>query len=128
MFNVSLSRGNDRETGLLDGAWSPAVDVFDSKDTLLIKADIPGLKKEDIDVTVQGEVLIIKGEKKQEREFTEKGVVRTERFCGNFNRVIRLPAEVQPDKVEATYKNGVLELLLPKSEKAKPKQIKLAIK
>ena len=128
MFNLSLAHEGSREIGILDGVWSPAVDIYDSKDNILVKADIPGLSKDDIEVAVQGDTLFIKGEKKQEKEVKEKDYIRTERFYGNFQRAIRLPAEVQPDKVEATYKNGVLELVLPKSEKAKPKQIKLDIK
>ncbi|OQB09711.1 MAG: Spore protein SP21 [Candidatus Omnitrophica bacterium ADurb.Bin205] len=128
MFNLSLAHEGNREIGILDGAWSPAVDIYDSKDNVMVKADIPGLTKDDIEVTVQGDTLFIKGEKKQEKEVKEKDYIRTERFYGNFQRAIRLPAEVQSDKVEATYKNGVLELVLPKSEKAKPKQIKLDIK
>lgn len=128
LFNLSLSRGGERDTWLLDRVWGPAVDIYDSKDNVLVKADIPGLSKEDIDVTVDGDTLVIKGEKKQEKEVKEKEYIRTERFYGNFHRAIRLPSEIQADKVEATYKNGVLELVLPKSEKAKPKQIKLDIK
>lgn len=128
LFNMSLSRDGARDAGLLDRAWSPAVDIFDSKDNILVKADIPGLSKDDIDVTVQGDTLIIRGEKKQEKEVKEKDYARTERFYGNFQRAIRLPAEVDTGKVDAAYKNGVLELVLPKSEKAKPKQIKLDIK
>lgn len=128
LFNTSLARDGGRDAGLLDGAWSPAVDIYDSKENILVKADIPGLSKEDIEVTVHGDTLLIKGEKKQEKEVKEKNYVRTERFYGNFQRAIRLPAEVETNKVDATYKNGVLELVLPKSEKAKPKQIKLDIK
>jgi HSP20 family protein len=128
LFNSSLSREGQREAGLLDGVWSPAVDIYDSKESILVKADIPGLKKEDIEVSVQGDTLVIKGEKKQEKEIKEKGFVRAERFYGNFQRAIRLPSEVETGKVDATYKNGVLELVLPKSEKAKPKQLKLEIK
>lgn len=128
LFNTSFTREGDRNAGLLDGVWSPAVDIYDSKESILVKADIPGLNKEDIDVTVHGDTLVIKGEKKNEKEVKEKDYVRTERFYGNFQRAIRLPSEVETNKVDATYKNGVLELVLPKSEKAKPKQIKLDIK
>ena len=128
LFNTSLAREGGRDAGLLDGAWNPAVDIYDSKESILVKADIPGLSKDDIEVTVHGDTLVIKGEKKHEKEVKEKDYVRTERFYGNFQRAIRLPAEVETNKVDATYKNGVLELVLPKSEKAKPKQIKLDIK
>lgn len=128
LFSLSFAREAGKDTGLLEGAWTPAVDIYDSKDNILVKADLPGLKKEDIEVTVHKDFLIIKGEKKQEKEIKDKDFVRSERFTGSFQRAVRLPAEVQADKVQATYKNGVLELILPKSEKSKPKQIKINVK
>ena len=128
MFDSSLVRWGDRDTGLLEGAWSPAIDIYDSKDNVMVKADIPGMKKDEIDVSVHGDTLILKGEKKQEKETKEKDFVRTERFCGSFNRAIRLPSEVDAAKVNASYKNGVLELVLPKKEESKPKQLKIDIK
>jgi len=128
LFNLSLSRFPEREAGLLEGAWNPAMDIYDSKDSVLVKVDIPGMKKEDIDISVHGNTLIIKGEKRQEREVKEKNYVRTERFYGAFNRAATLPAAVDAGKVQATYKNGVLELVLPKKEDAKPKQIKVDVK
>ncbi len=128
MFNSSLVRWVDRDVGLLEGAWSPAIDIYDSKDNVMVKADIPGMKKDEIEVSVHGDTLIIKGEKKQEKEVKEKDYVRTERFYGSFNRAISLPAAVDASKVNATYKNGVLELVLPKKEESKPKQLKIDIK
>ncbi|RJP27384.1 MAG: Hsp20/alpha crystallin family protein [Candidatus Omnitrophota bacterium] len=128
MFNSSLVRWGDRDVGLLEGAWSPAIDIYDSKDNIMVKADIPGMKKDEIEVSVHGDTLIIKGEKKQEKEVKEKDYVRTERFYGSFNRAISLPAAVDASKVNASYKNGVLELVLPKKEEAKPKQLKVDIK
>jgi len=86
------------------------------------------MKKDEIEVSVHGDTLIIKGEKKQEKEVKEKDYVRTERFYGSFNRAIRLPAAVDAPKVNASYKNGVLELVLPKKEESKPKQLKIDIK
>lgn len=128
MFNSSLAGWGDRDTGLLEGVWSPAIDVYDSKDNVMVKADIPGMKKEEIEVSVHGDTLIIKGEKKQEKEVKEKDYVRTERFYGSFNRAITLPGAVDASKVNASYKNGVLELVLPKKEESKPKQLKIDIK
>lgn len=127
LFDLSLGRWPERTTGLMEGAWSPAVDVYDSKDNIMVKADIPGIKKEDIDVSVHGDILTIKGEKKQETETKEKGFIKTERFYGSFNRAVALPVEVDASKVKASYKGGVLELVLPKKEEAKPKQIKVEI-
>jgi len=128
MFDSSLVRWGDRDTGLLEGAWSPAIDIYDSNDNVMVKADVPGMKKDEIDVSVQGDTLIIKGEKKHEKETKEKDYVRTERFYGAFNRALRLPASVDASKVNASYKNGVLELILPKKEESKPKQLKIDIK
>jgi HSP20 family protein len=128
LFDSSLLRFGDSNVGLLDGAWSPAVDIYDSKDNVMVKADIPGMKKDEIEVSVRNDTLIIKGEKKHEKETKEKDYVRTERFYGAFNRAIRLPAEVDPAKVNASYKNGVLEFVLPKKEESKPKQITIDVK
>jgi HSP20 family protein len=99
--------------------------VHDSKDNLVVRADLPGLKKEDIEVSIQDGILVIRGEKKEEAERKGNGAVRTERFYGSFHRAVSLPAAVDDAKVKASYKNGVLELTLPKKEEAKPKQIKI---
>jgi HSP20 family protein len=93
----------------------------------MVKADIPGLDKEDIDISVHGDTLTIKGEKKEEKESKDKGLVKTERFYGSFNRSLTLPSEVDAAKVKASYNNGVLELTLPKKEESKPKQIKIDV-
>jgi HSP20 family protein len=127
-FNLPLAKWVDTEAGLLEGAWSPAIDIYDSKDNLLVKADVPGMKKDEIEVSVHGDTLLIKGEKKQEKEEKGKDFVRMERFYGSFNRAIRLPSSVVADKVQANYKDGTLELTLPKKEEAKPKQLKIDIK
>jgi len=123
LFNFSLGRWDDRAHGLMEGHWNPAVDIYDSKDDILVKADIPGMKKDELDVTIQGDMLVLKGEKKSENEVKEKGHIKTERFYGSFNRAIRLPSGVDASKVKASYKDGVLELVLPKKEESKPKQI-----
>ncbi len=110
------------------GMWAPAVDIIDEKDQVRIKADLPGLKKEDIDVSADNGVLTIKGEKKEEKEVKEKDYVRSERYYGSFHRSFSLPAGVDAQKVNAVYKDGVLEVSLPKREDAKPKQIKVEVK
>lgn len=128
LFDSSLVNWRNRSLDLTGGSWSPAIDIFDSKDNILVRADIPGMSKDEIDVSVHKDTLIIKGEKKQEKESKDKNFLRSERFYGAFSRAIRLPAEVDADKVTATYKNGVLELVLPKKEEAKSKQKKIDIK
>jgi HSP20 family protein len=123
-FDFSLSR-------LFDGdgpaAWTPAVDVLESKDDVVVKADVPGLSKGDIEVSVRNGALEIRGEKKEERRTQRKGVVRTERSFGSFYRSIPLPDGVNESKIKASYKNGVLEVKLPKVEGAKSRQQKIAI-
>ncbi len=116
------------KTGNGGGLWSPAVDIIDEKDQIRIKADLPGLKKEDIEVSADNDVLTIKGEKKEEKEIKEKDYVRSERYYGAFHRSFSLPTGVDPQKVNAVYKDGVLEVTLSKREDAKPKQVKVEVK
>ena len=127
IFN-SFSSDTGRNIGLLEGNWAPAIDIYDSNDNLMIRADIPGMEKKDIEVIIHGDTLIIKGEKKIEKNVKEDDYIRAERFYGNFNRSFTIPVLVDQNKVNATYKNGVLELILPKKEEEKPKQITVNIK
>ena len=108
-------------------AWAPAVDVYDHKDSLVIKADLPGLTQKDIDVSVEDDILRIKGQKKQEQEVKEDNYYRLERAYGSFERSFSLPVSVDAAKIKAAYKDGVLQLTLPKKEQPKPKQIKVDI-
>ena len=110
-----------------DKTWFPAVDIYDNKNNLVIKADIPGMTQKDIDVSVEDDVLRIKGEKKNEHEEKKDNFYRLERAYGYFERSFALPANVDATKVKAAYKDGVLELTLPKKEEAKPKQIKVDV-
>jgi HSP20 family protein len=105
--------------------WTPAVDVYEDKDEITVRAELPGMKKEDIEVTVVGDTLTISGERKHEEEKKEGEVYRSERYLGRFQRSVTLPTEVDPNKVQATYKDGVLTVTLPKSEQAKRKQIEI---
>ena len=108
--------------------WAPPVDIIDEKDHIRIRADLPGLKKEDIEVSADNGILTIKGEKKEEKETKEKDYVRSERYYGAFHRSFSLPTGVDAQKVNASYKDGVLEVALPKREDAKPKQVKVEVK
>jgi HSP20 family protein len=107
--------------------WSPALDVHDDKDAFTVTLEAPGLKKEDFEISYHDGVLSIAGERKEEKEAEERNYFRRERFFGRFSRSLSLPAEVQPDKVAAAYKDGVLTVTLPKAEKAKPKQIEVSV-
>lgn len=108
--------------------WMPAVDVFEKEDKFVVKAELPGMKEEDIDVSVVGETLSIKGEKKTEAEIDEEDYYRCERSYGSFYRSIPLPSTVDVDKIEASFEDGVLEVALPKSAKVKPKKIAVSAK
>jgi HSP20 family protein len=108
--------------------WGPAVDVQDSADKVVVKADLPGVDRKDVEVSVEGAVLVIRGEKKEEHKTRDKGYLRTERAYGSFARVVELPVEVDEAKVSAQYKDGVLEVTLPKREEAKPRVRKVEIK
>lgn len=128
LFNTSLSKSSGHRRGAQEDLWAPAVDIRDSKDSIVVKADIPGINREDIDVTIQDDILIIKGEKRVDKEEKEENYLRTERVYGSFSRAIQLSSPVENERVKATYKDGVLELVLPKKAEAKPKQLKIDVK
>ena len=108
--------------------WSPAIDLFEDKDNVIVKAELPGMKKEEIDVSLHEGTLTISGERKSEREEKEGETYRSERFYGRFQRSVLLPGSVSVEKVSANYKDGVLTITMPKSEEAKPKQIQVNVK
>ena len=105
----------------------PAVDVYEERDEVVVKAELPGLSKEDLDVTLTESTLTLKGEKKKEEEVKEKNFYRSERSTGSFVRSIDLPSEVKTDQTKASFSNGVLEIRLPKTEDAKRKVTKIRI-
>jgi len=105
--------------------WTPAVDVHEERDKITVRAELPGMKKEDIEVTVVGDALTISGERKQEEQKREGETYRSERFLGRFQRTITLPTEVDANRIQATYKDGLLIVTLGKSEQATRKQIEV---
>jgi HSP20 family protein len=109
--------------GLYGGTWEPRLDMAETKDMLTIKAELPGLESKDLDVSVSGDVLTIKGEKKQETEEKDEQRHIVERRYGAFVRMVRLPTSVAQGKIKASFKNGVLTINLPKTEEAKPQAI-----
>jgi len=109
------------------GEWLPTLDISETKNDLVVRAEIPGIDPKDIDISLVNEVLTIKGDKKQEKEEKEENYHLIERSYGSFTRTIRLPKEVQSDKINASYKNGILKITLPKSEEAKKKEIKIKV-
>jgi HSP20 family protein len=113
---------------MIEDLWRPSIDIEESNGNLMVKAEIPGMDKKDIKVVVKDDMLTISGERKRENETKEKTFHRIERSYGQFRRMIRLPAEVDAEKVKATYKDGVLNVTLPKPESMKPKNIDVEIK
>lgn len=116
-------RGVERPAGM----WTPRADVTETKDSVSITAELPGLEAKDVEVSLSGDLLTIKGEKKHEREEKDEHHHLVERTYGAFSRMVRLPAPVAADKIKASFKNGVLTVTLPKTEEAKPKAIAVTI-
>ena len=110
-----------------DGEWFSSLDVSETKNDLVVKAELPGLEPKDIDISLSEGVLTIKGEKKQEKEEKEENYHLIERSYGTFTRSVQLPKEVKHDKISASYKNGILKVVLPKSEEAKKKEGKIKV-
>jgi HSP20 family protein len=108
------------------GAWAPAVDIFENGDDLVIRAEIPGVEKDDVDISVRNNSLTLRGERKREQEINDDNAYRLERSYGNFVRSFTLPRTVDSSRISAKYSNGVLDIILPKAEEAKPKRIEIA--
>lgn len=123
LFHRSLTRKNGWEK-----TFEPELDLIEEKDAFILKVDLPGIKKEELDIKVEGKLLTLKGERKEEKETKEKNYHASERFYGAFTRVIELPMDVKADQIKALYKDGVLEIALPKTEGAKAKQVTVEVK
>ncbi len=108
--------------------WSPAVDILETENDLVLKADLPDVELNDIDVRVENETLTLRGERKFKQESEAKGFHRIERSYGSFSRSFSVPGSVDAEKVSADYRNGVLTVRLPKKDAAKPRQIKIDVK
>ncbi len=108
--------------------WLPSVDVSETKDNIVVKAELPGLEAKDVNVSISGDLLTIKGEKKKEEEEKDEHHYCAERYYGPFQRVFQVPTGVKADKIEATFKKGVLKVTLPKVEEAKKKEIEIKVK
>lgn len=126
-FGRPLRRPEGREEALTVAEWSPLVDITEDEKEYLIKAELPEIKKEEIKISVQNDVLSISGERKSEKEERGKKYHRVERSYGSFVRSFTLPEDADGTKVNAEYKDGVLKVHLPKSEKAKPKAIEVKV-
>lgn len=127
IFEDALARSRGRDEGLRTGMWTPAVDIYEKNDAVVVKAELPGVEKDQISVEVKDGILMLRGERKFERDVKEESYHRIERSYGTFLRSFSLPVSVDQDQVKATFRDGVLEVELPKREQAKPKQVKVDI-
>ncbi|MDN3510740.1 MAG: Hsp20/alpha crystallin family protein [Candidatus Jettenia sp. CY-1] len=123
MMDRIFREGNLTETGM----WLPPIDLSETNDKIIVKAEIPGIDPKDIDISIQENTLFLKGEKREEKEEKGKNYYRVERQYGSFSRSVVLPATVDTDKITAECKNGVLEIILQKKEEVKPKQISIKV-
>ena len=128
LFEQTLDHSRGEREGMVAATWAPAVDIYETPDSIVLQAELPGLSKEDIDIQVRDNVLTLKGERRSEKEVKEGNYLRVERAYGGFQRAFTLPAAVQADKIRAVFKDGVLDVSIPKAEEAKPKQIKIEVK
>ena len=113
-------------TGQLFTGWSPALDLYQSNDNVIAVVELPGMRKEDIEISLHNGTLTISGERKRENSSNGDKAERTERYVGTFRRSIALPTRVDAGKVSATYRDGILTVTLPKAEEVKPKQIQVS--
>ena len=123
MFNQFFQGGTGEEAGWGVRTWAPPVDIYETDDALILKAELPGVSKDDVSIDIHQNTLILRGQRKHDAEVKEENYHRVERAYGTFQRSFMLPTLVDQEHVQATYTDGVLELRLPKSEAAKPKRI-----
>jgi HSP20 family protein len=126
MFDGFFRGTNDEDYAI--SSWTPAVDIAEHDDEYLVKVELPGVNKDEVKLTLENNILTIRGEKKQEKETKKENYHRVERSYGSFQRSFTLPAAVKADKIDASYKDGILTVSLPKAEEAKPKQIEVKVK
>ena len=123
ILNMQQQTSEVEEPG---GTWTPVVDIFELADNVVIRAEVAGLDKDDVDISVDNNTLTIRGERKREAGFDQKGAFHLERAFGRFTRSFILPETVDSTRISASYRNGVLELTIPKIELAKPRKIEIA--
>jgi HSP20 family protein len=127
LFEDFFGRSAKREA-LAERVWAPAVDVVDKKDKIVVRAELPGVEKKDVKVTVEGDVLTIRGERKAEEKVKDEDYYACELCYGSFSRSIYLPVKVNPGKIKAEFKDGILSVTVPKAKEAAPKEIEVSIK
>lgn len=126
LFNLGVSRSGNGED-IVRGAWSPSVDIFENKDQIVLEAELPGMKPEDVNISIENNVLTIHGERKFEKKDEGDNFHRVERSYGNFTRSFTLPPTISSENANAEFENGVLRLTLAKREEAKPRRIEIKV-
>lgn len=125
LFSTNLSRPFGDE-GMARGAWNPSVDIYENKDQIVLEAELPGMKREDFDLSIENNVITLRGERRFEKQDEGDNFHRVERSYGSFARSFTLPQTVQTDEVTAEYRNGVLRVKMPKREEVKARRIEVA--
>ncbi|MFZ3089789.1 MAG: Hsp20/alpha crystallin family protein [Nitrospirota bacterium] len=128
LFEESLSRSGKDQEDLTVGRWSPAIDVMENEQEIVIKGELPGIELKDVEVLIKDNLLTLRGERKFEKEEEKENYHRIERAYGAFQRVFTLPASVEQDKVKAKMRDGILEIRLPKAKKELPKKVEIEVK
>ena len=125
LFSSSFTRGGSNEDQIMRGAWNPHVDIFENKDQIVLEAELPGMKAEDVEISIENNVLTLHGERKFEKKNEGDNFHRVERSYGSFTRSFTLPPTVNSENATAEFENGVLRLTLAKREEAKPRRIEI---
>ena len=128
LLNLSWGAPDFPGEDIKEGVWQPAVDIYETPESIVIKAELPDVEQKDIDVRIEDNTLTIKGERKHESEVKKENYHRIERYFGSFQRSFKLPATVDQEQVSANCEKGVLTVTLPKKEEVKPKQISVEVK
>jgi HSP20 family protein len=126
VFEDALSRNIDSDEDVSSCGWRPAVDIYELEGNIVFKVELPGVGKQDVDVEVKDNILTIKGERPENAKICEENYHQRERCCGIFNRSFTMPNPIQPDQVQAKFKDGVLEVSLPKPQSERPKRIEVS--
>ena len=125
LFSSSFSRGEGGDNGLTRGAWSPSVDIFENKNEIVLEAEMPGVNADDVNISIENNVLTLSGERRFEKKDESDNFHRVERSYGSFSRSFTLPSTVSSENAQAEFENGVLRLKLAKREEAKPRRIEI---
>lgn len=127
IFDSFFGRPTAVAMGTGERMWAPVLDMYETKDELLLSFELPGVRENDVTLSITGDLLTVKGKRTFDRDVKDESYHQVERVYGKFERSVQLPMAVQPDKVQATYRDGMLEVKVPKTEEVKPRAIKINV-